>query len=319
MYTYEAYDDGTFQWKEGAAELGYYDWPEEVTVFTELVDLSLVEGILLEKEGEYVKYSLTLDEAFFDYAAQDSEFNSYELKEYDINYFVDPNNLLSRVSLTKNEFWIQSENYNVTKTTVYDISLVEKNQKVDLNYFRNSGTYKKPVYGDITEIWKEDFINIPETYILDVRVPKLKENLPNAEKINQKIAMDCSIALNATVDDLVSEGEWGNYPWHTVDFAVYKFGDIYQICIFNTESSAWGSGIGMWMYKYYYDINLGDVVSQEDFLVHMNYIPEEILEIFYQDYLGEFGTGESYTYDEIADWYYFDENANIQFYVNLFG
>lgn len=127
------------------------------------------------------------------------------------------------------------------------------------------------------------------------------------------------MALNATEDDLISEGEWGGYPWHTVDFAVYRFGDIYQICIFNTEASAWGSGIGMWLYTYYYDINLGDVISQEDFLVNMNYTPEEIVEIFYQDYLSEIDMENSYTYDEISNWYYFDGDAKIQFYVNLFG
>lgn len=318
MYNYVAYDDGTFQWKEGAAELEYYALPEESDLFTNLIEISLIDDILREEQDETTKYSLVLDEAFFDYAVQASEFINYELRAYNINYFVDQNNLLRRVSLTKEEFWIQSEDYNVEQTTAYEISLSEKNQPVDLNYFANSGTYTRPVYDEITEIWKESFINIPETYILDVRVPKIKENLPNAYKINQRIADDCAIALNATVEDLVSEGEWGGYPWHTVDFAVYQFGDVYQLCIFNTEASAWGSGIGMWMYKYYYDVSRGDIVSQEDFLESMDYTQEEILESFYEDYLGEINMG-NYTYEEVADWYYFDEDGSIQFYVNLFG
>lgn len=317
-YNYEAYGDGTFQWKEGAAELEYYELPAESSVFTDLTDISLIDDILREKEGDIIKYSFVLDEAFYDYAVRESEFNNYELREYNINYFVDQNNVLSRVSLIKDEFWVQSENYNVEQKTVYEISLLEKNQPVDLNYFKNSSTYTKPVYNEITEIWREDFINIPETYILDVRVPRVKESLPNAYKINQRIEEDCAVALNATVEDLVSEGEWGGYPWHTVDFAVYRFDDVYQLCIFNTEASAWGSGIGMWMYKYYYDTTSEDIVSPEDFLESMNYTQEDILQIFYEDYLGEIDMGD-YTYEEIADWYYFGEDGSIQFYVNLFG
>ena len=318
MYNYAAYDDGTFQWREGAAELDYYNLPEETERFTELIDQSLIDDILREDSGEAIQYTLILDEMFFDRAVGETEYNSYELKEYSILYFTDQNGLLERVLLNKSESWIQSEHYNVEQITTYDISLLETSQPVDLNYFKNSGTYKKPVYDEITEIWKEDFINIPETYILDVRVPKVKESLPNAEKINRQIEEDCAIALNATYEDLLIEGEWGGYPWHTVDFAVYAFDDIYQICIFNTEASAWGSGIGMWMYKYYYDIAAGDVVSQEDFLERMNYTQEDVLQIFYEDYLNGEDMG-TYTYEEISTWYYFDENSRIQFYVNLFG
>lgn len=319
MYHYEAYQDGTFQWVEGAAELGYYDLPSEASVFIELADEALIDDIQITEEDDYTQYTLALDEMFFDYAVQSSDLNSYELKEYVISYFVDAENQLRRVALKKSEYWVQSETYDVEQTTAYDIALTAKNQKINLDYFKENGTHIKPVYDDVTQIWREEFINIPETYILDVRVPKLKETLPNAEKINQKIAVDCAVALNSDVDDLISEGEWGSYPWHTVDFAVYQFGDVYQICIFNTEASAWGSGIGMWMYKYYYDIGVGDVVNQEDFLREMNYTHEEIVEIFHRDYLSEIDMGDSYTYDEISDWYYFDEAGHVQFYVNLFS
>ncbi|NCB43346.1 MAG: hypothetical protein EOM59_12115 [Clostridia bacterium] len=319
QYNYMAYDEGTFQWMEGAAELANDALPEEFLIIMQLMDKNLVDEILIKEEGDYIKYTLVLDEIFFDRAHQSSDLAGYALSGYVLNYFVDQDNSLSRVSLDKSESWIQSENYNVEQRIVYDISLIEKNQAVDLNFFETSGTYTRPVYDEITEIWREEFINIPETYIFDVRVPKMKESLPNAEKINQKIAVDCTVALNSTVDDLLSEGGWGGYPWHTVDFSVYQFGDIYQICIFNTEASAWGSGIGMWMYKYYYDIALGDVVNQEDFLVMMNYTPEEIVEIFHRDYLGQTNMEETYTYDEIAEWYYFDQDAKIQFYINLFG
>lgn len=319
FYNYMAYDNGTFQWGEGIAELDQYGLPEEIVMAMQLPNIEFIEDIHKGKSGKLTKYTLVLTEGYFDYAERSSEYSSYELNQYDISYFLNKNNQLSSIFLDKSEFWIQSENYNVEQTTTYDIALIENDPKVNMDYFTSSGTYKKPIYDEITEIWREEFINIPETYIFDVRVPRLKQDLPNADKINQKIAADCSLALNATEDDLISEGEWGGYPWHTVDFAVYRFGDIYQICIFNTEASAWGSGIGMWLYTYYYDINLGDVISQEDFLVNMNYTPEEIVEIFYQDYLSEIDMENSYTYDEISNWYYFDGDAKIQFYVNLFG
>lgn len=318
-YHYVAYPDGTFQWTEGAAELSHYSLPQDVSMLLELTEIDFIDSIMTSDEGDYVKYNLLFKHEFFDFASQASDYNNYELKGYDINYFIDNKNQLSRIVLEKNELWAQSEMYDVVQTTVFEIDLIKKNKKTDLDYFRKNGTYTKPIYNEITEIWREEFINIPETSILDVRIPKLKATLPNAEKINKKIAADCALALNATVEDLEKEIIWADYPWRTVDFSVHKFGDVYQICIFNTEACALGSGINMWMYTYYYDIAVGDAISQDNFLRHMGFTREEIVAIFHNEYLGGMGTGDSYTYDEISDWYYFDEDRLVQFYVNLYN
>ena len=319
QYVYQPYDDGTFEWREGAASLDQYELPQEAQLFYDIPELSMIDAITSVEEGKLIKYTLLLDESYFDFAEQNSQNNGYELQECNMSYYVDKNGMLARVIVERKEFWIYSEVYDVEQMHLYDISLSGSNEPVDMDYFKKNQTYTKPLYTDITEVWREEYINIPETYIFDVRIPKLKEDLPNAEKINAKIAADCSIELSATEEDLISEAEWGGYPWHTTDFAVYKFDQVYEICIFNSEASAWGSGIGMWIYTYYYDASIEDEISAEDFLEKAGYTREEIVEIFYRDYLGEMGEGEAYTYDEISDWYYFDEAGHVQFYVNLFG
>ena len=247
-------------------------------------------------------YELIPDEALFDTRASLSSYNGYSLDEYNISYYVDPEGLLRRVVLSQTESWIHTEIYNMEQTLLYDIELVSIQDETDMDHFRSSSTHVRPVYDEITEIWREAFINIPETYLFDVRIPKLRSDLPNAQKVNDLIAADCNMELSATLADLTSQGEWGGYPWYTADFSVSRFGDIYQICIFKTEASAWGSGVSMWMYKYYYDVEQGDVLDTEDFLAHMNYTPQEVEEIFYRDYLYESPEpDDEFTYDQISD------------------
>ena len=320
LYNYRAHEDGTFEWKEAAAEKNHYRLPEEADLFVHLTDQKLIREIRVEHRDGMTVYELIPGGAFFDARASLSAYKGYALDTYQISYCVDEQHLLRKVILSQTESWTHTEIYDVEQTRVVEIELDSVQDETDLDYFRNNGTYVRPVYDEITEIWREEFINIPETYLFDVRIPRVREELPNANKINDRIAADCEMELNATLADLTSQGDWGGYPWHTVDFEVCRFGDIYQICIFNTEASAWGSGVSMWMYKYYYDASLGDEIKPEDFLAHMNYTPREIEEIFYRDYLFESPDPDGeFTYDQISDWFYIDEDANVRFYVNLYG
>lgn len=320
LFNYTAYPDGTFDWKEAVAEKDHYELPGNAQLFTTLEEISMIRAIQVETKGDMTIYELIPDEAFFDARASLSSYNGYSLDEYRISYYVDTEGLLRRVVLSQTESWIHTEIYNMEQTLLYDIELVSIQDETDMDHFRSSSTHVRPVYDEITEIWREAFINIPETYLFDVRIPKLRSDLPNAQKVNDLIAADCNMELSATLADLTSQGEWGGYPWYTADFSVSRFGDIYQICIFKTEASAWGSGVSMWMYKYYYDVEQGDVLDTEDFLAHMNYTPQEVEEIFYRDYLYESPEpDDEFTYDQISDWFYLDEDANVKFYVNLYG
>jgi hypothetical protein len=320
LYNYTAYQDGTFEWREAAAEKNHYELPDNASLFRTLEEVPMIQKILVETEGDMTVYELIPDEAFFDTRASLSSYNGYSLDDYRISYYVDQEGLLRRVVLSQTESWIYSEMYNTEQTLFSDIELISVQDEVDMDHFRNSSTYVRPVYDEVTEIWREEFINIPETYLFDVRIPRLRGDLPNAKKINDRIGADCNMELNVTPADLTSQSEWGGYPWYTADFSVTRFGDIYQICIFKTEASAWGSGVSMWMNKYYYDAGQGDVLDTEDFLAYMNYTPQEIEEIFYRDYIYEASEfDDEFTYDQISDWFYLDENANVKFYVNLYG
>lgn len=320
LYQYMAYPDGTFEWKESAAEKDYYDLPAAAALFTALDSENMIRDILVRTEGSSTVYELVPDEAYYDSRASQSTYTGYSLDAYTISYHVDSDGLLRRVVLSETESWIHTEIYNIKQSNSIDIELVSLKDEADMDHFPSSSTYQRPVYDEITEIWRQEFINIPETYLFDVRIPKLRKDLPNADAINERIAADCSMELNATPEDLESQGEWGGYPWHTTDFAVYRFGDIYEICIFNTEASAWGSGVSMWLYKYYYDAVRGQVVEIDDFLASMQYTPEEIVEAFYRDYLYESpDSGGDFTYDQIRDWFYLDGEGRVQFYVNLYG
>ncbi len=320
LYQYTAYPNGTFEWIESAAEKDNDDLPPAAALFTVLEKQSMIRDILVRTEGDRTVYELIPDEAYYDSRASLSSYTGYSLDAYDISYHVDSEGLLRRVVLSETESWIHTEIYNMKQSNSIDIELVSLEDEADMDHFRKSSTYQRPVYDEITEIWRQEFINIPETYLFDVRIPKLRDDFPNADVINDRIAADCSMELNATPADLENQGEWGGYPWHTTDFAVYRFGDIYEICIFNTEASAWGSGVSMWLYKYYYDAVRGQVVETDDFLTSMHYTPQEIVEAFYRDYLYESpDPGGDFTYDQVRDWFYFDGEGKLHFYVNLYG
>lgn len=320
LFHYTEYPGGAVMWQEVTARRGDDVLPEEASPLFHLEDEALLESIAVDAQGEYTVYELSVGEAWFEGAAVQSDKKDYSVDAYRLSYFVDESGLLCRVVAEKEESWIQSDMYDIKQSSSFDIELRGPWQAPDMGYFKSNSTYEKPAFADITEIWREEFINLPETYLFDVRIPKMKSDLPGAEGINKKIQDACRMELTATVTDLENLGSWGDYPWRTVDFAVMQFGEIYQICIFNSEASAWGSGVGRWLYKYYYDKSEGVEISSDDFLAHMGYEPAEIEEIFYRDMLVEEpGAYDDYSYDSISEWYYFDENGVVRFYVTLYG
>ncbi|HHX93431.1 MAG TPA: hypothetical protein GX688_07340 [Clostridiales bacterium] len=319
-FYYISRPNGTHTWQEAAAESGYDSLPEEADWLFRLESEPLIEAIEADEQDGYTVYELTPNEAWFEAAAAGSEYNGYAVDAYSISYSINEDGLLRSVRVAQDESWIHSDMYDIRQTLRCEIELVDTGTAPDMDYFKNDSTYQKPVYDEITEIWREEFINLPETFLFDVRIPRMKSDLPGAAAINSRIQEDCNLELTATAVDLESYGSWGGYPWHTVDFAVMKFGHVYQICIFNTEASAWGSGVNRWLYKYYYDSVAGEAMSADDFLVHMGYEPPEIEELFFRDVVIEdIDSADDYSYDDIADWYYFDENGRVQFYVTLYG
>ena len=58
LYQYMAYPDGTFEWKESAAEKDYYDLPAAAALFTALDSESMIRDILVRTEGDGTVYEL---------------------------------------------------------------------------------------------------------------------------------------------------------------------------------------------------------------------------------------------------------------------
>ena len=166
--------------------------------------------------------------------------------------------------------------------------------------------------GSILEEMYRKYDDVPEVLRLDVSIPKVREDLPEAEEINDRISLDFKVAISAERNDYDGLIMGFAYPAYEVNYQEFAFDGIYEICVFSETYSTYGSGMDQWINRYYYDFNNKRAISEEEFLAHFGYDEDKIVEEFHKKFAGALDTGD-YSYEMITYWYYFDENGELIF------
>lgn len=78
-----------------------------------------------------------------------------------------------------------------------------------------------------------------------------------------------------------------------------------------------GSGVGLWVDRYYYDAATGQAMPEEDFLALVGYTKEEVLQAFCEQIV-EPGDGP-YTYENFAYNYYVDGDGELVLWTGMYS
>jgi len=188
------------------------------------------------------------------------------------------------------------------------------NQSVDDETLNNEQSDKTFVIEDMFSK-SED---IPDVFRFDVTIPKIKDSVPNADKINNKIRSDYQEIMSADRSNYTELVTGFTYPVLNVKYEIYSFDGVYEICVLGEIYSAQGSGVSFWAMRYYYDTNIMDEISEEEFLSKLGYSKEKIVQAFYDEVVEDGDTG--YTYEDfITFWYYIDQNKQCVFHSGLYS
>ena len=316
-YTRTDHELDTVEWVEGAAQTGCTVLPALESLMFSLPEFEELDSI----KFEYSCYKLSVGKKFFRVLTEDSDVNSayYTLSNVSAEYYLDGNGELAGCS------WMYTESWIVNGTTVTDNVSAEVEIKKDMTplpttWFRDSSTYERPEYPEITETAREAHYNLPGKIVFDVRIPKIKEGLTGADKLNKTIEKDLEYELTMDEESLAA-AEYSNYIVRTADYSVIKIGKFYEILVDCSMGSAEGSGAATWGHRYFYVAEKGGPVSAEEFLKMMGYDREAFLaaadeDEFYTDYSGS-RMSEDFTYEELLGMFYFDEEAELVFVPDL--
>lgn len=162
--------------------------------------------------------------------------------------------------------------------------------------------------------------DIPGVIGFDVALPKLTADTPGAAAINGQIEQDYAVDLTAgRTGDHSGLGVFAAYgnPGYHIWYETYAFGSAWEICIIGEEGSRDGSGVGLWVDRYYYDGATGQVMPEEDFLALAGYTREDVLGAFYEQIV-EPGDGP-YAYEDFAHNYYVDGDGELVLWTGMYS
>ena len=316
-YTRRDHERDTVEWVEGAAQAGCTELPALESLMFRLPEFEELDSI----KFEYSCYKLSVGKSFFRVLAEDSSVNSayYTLSNVSAEYYLDGNGDLAGCSWMYTESWSAS-GASVTDNVSAEIELLKDETPLPATWFRDSTTYVRPEYPEITETAREAHYNIPGKIVFDVRIPKIKDGLTGADKLNKTIEKDLEYEM--TMDEAsLSAAEYSDYISRKADYSVIKIGKFYEILVDCSVGSAEGSGAATWGHRYFYVSDKGGPVSAEEFLKMMGYDQEAFLaaadeDELYTDYSGR-KMSEDFTYEELLGMFYFDEEAELVFAPDL--
>jgi len=316
-YAQADHADGTVEWQEGAAATGCTSLAVPEALIFELPELEELDSISFE----YSCYTLAVGRAFFRVLSEDSSVDSayYTLENVKAEYFLDPDGKLASCTWTYTDSWI-ADGSTVTENISADIKLENGRAPMPATWFRDSSTYVRPEYPEITETAREVHYNLPGKVVFDVRIPKIKNGLPGADTLNGIIERDLDYELNMN-ETLLAAQDFEYYTVRRADYSVIKLGKNYEILIDCSMGAVEGSGAATWGYRYFYAPDKGGMVTPEAFLNMMGYDRETFLaaadaDEFYADYSDKKMT-EDFTYEELLGMFYFNENAELVFVPDL--
>ena len=314
-FTRQDMEDNTVLWKEGPAEADCYTLPFPESLLGELPDRYLVKKISFDGSVYTLELSGNVSEVI---SSNDLEASERTLSDVVAKYTIGSDRSLASCE------WVYVETVkeeNNTRTTSMDI-LAEFNtmrQPKDLDWFAANTTYKRHVYADVTADWYSCYVNIPGKIIYDVHIPKIKDDLPGAAEINKTIGDDFGYELAQTEESLARE-ELEEYISYHTDYAVYRFGNHYEIIVTTTYGSAYGSGSVSAMKRYVYDAASGEQSDPEAFLEKMGYTKEKFLQDAYDmdeyTYILGMHITDVYSYEDLLMRYWFDQDGALRFIVD---
>ena len=316
-YTRADHEYDTVEWVEGAAQTGCTDLPALEALMFDLPAFEELDSI----KFEYSCYKLSVGKSFFRVLTEENDVDSslYTLSGVSAEYYLDGNGELAGCSWMYTESW-SGNGASVTDNVSASVEILKDKTPLPATWFRDSSTYVRPEYPEITETAREAHFNLPGKIVFDVRIPKIKDSLTGADKLNKTIEKDLEYEL--TMDEAsLAAAEYSDYIVRRADYSVIKIGQFYEILIDCSTGSAEGSGAATWGHRYFYVAEKGGPVSAEEFLRIMGYDKEAFLaaadeDEFYTDYSGNKMT-EDYSYEELLGMFYFDEEAELVFVPDL--
>ncbi len=316
-YSLEEHQDGSVEWREGAAEAGCITLPVPEALLFELPAPEELDSIVFE----YSSYKLSVGRAYFRILTEDksAEPAYYTLEDVKAEYYLDEDGKLSSCSWTYSDSW-STEGVSVTENVTAEVTLEKDRNPMPSTWFRDSSTYVRPEYPEITETAREAHFNLPGKIVFDVRIPKIKDGLPGADALNGIIERDLDYELTMN-ETLLAAQEFDYYTVRRADYSVIKLGKNYEILVDCSLGSAEGSGAATWGHRYFYVPDKGGMVSPETFLGMMGYDRESFLaaadaDEYYTDY-SENKMTEDFSYEELLGMFYFDQNAELIFVPDL--
>lgn len=149
---------------------------------------------------------------------------------------------------------------------------------------------------------------------VDVRLPRISEKYPNADKLNKAIETEFYYPIIQTELSDWETAEGYQYTWYQYDYSVTEFDGVYSISVFDTISSAYGSyQPWQWVWSFYYDANGGNILTAEQFLKEVGYTENEVVSAYIRAYCPA-RKPEEIDFDKIL--FYFDGCRQLKFIFN---
>ncbi len=161
--------------------------------------------------------------------------------------------------------------------------------------------------------------DVPDTLRLELSLPGVREDLPGAQAVNDAIEADWTAFIH--LEDACEDFQSGfAYPLHRVDYSVYSFQDVYEICVHYLATSLYGSGILYATARYCYDSGAGRLLSDGEFLSHVGLTQQTVEEAFQAEVvMGSGEEDEEFPYElYIKSSYYIQEDGQIVFTTGIF-
>lgn len=172
----------------------------------------------------------------------------------------------------------------------------------------------------VTERWHTEG-DVPDILKADISLPMVREELPGAAEVNDRITADYGYELERTAEEYDDTYAWNGgftYPMYHLRYETYSFGGLYEICVIGEQYSVYGSGPSRWVNRYYYDADGGRAATEEEFLAAVGHTEEDLVTAFVDTEV-EDGDLTAYTYDDVRYHYYIDAEKKPHFWVSLYA
>ncbi len=313
---YDGGEDDSSGWRPGARLGDAYGLDAAFRIYALPVTADSVKNALIEKDGQETRCTFTLKTNSDERSDEPADHAADLFRQ---TFWLDKNGLPVRL-LIETEYGGGPEagsGGSVRYEERYEYLLSEVNRSIKLNYF-DQDSYVPPAEDlSVLETAYRLYDQVPARGIVDIAVPRLKGDGPGAKAISRQIEADFSrvTAAQPDYDELLISF---TYPVFKIYFEEYRFGDVYELCVLGTSSSYYGSGSLRSVSRYYYDAKNDRSIEEQEFLKLRGLSEQAVLDRFYADSV-ESSDPTVYTYEDISNGYYIEEDGSLAFILNLYS